>query len=242
MSPAEPNVWFDDTYSVFDPPSPNNTIECVKDGFEHDCTQSASYVNDPVTALNPDPNGGFTVTSYTAPVSASVTAADQVWVAPASMTGYPFSLHVNSLSFFVMLSSPSTVEPLFVIVIARASLSQSSSKPTVGSHVSTDVMVVIRLVDPHDAPSLSFVEIAEPTLVNVGEPPFQSHSARIPSLRTSSTAEAVEPVASYEAAAPQPFDESKLNPLNDVLSAVAEPSSAYNTDLFPLFSSIPTPM
>jgi hypothetical protein len=36
MSPAEPNVWFDDTYSVFDPPSPNNTIECVKDGFEHD--------------------------------------------------------------------------------------------------------------------------------------------------------------------------------------------------------------
>ena len=146
------------------------------------------------------------------------------------MTGYPFSLHVNSLSFFVMPNSPSTVEPLFVTVIARASPSQSSSKPTVGSQVSTDVMVVIRLVDPHDAPSLSFVEIAEPTLVKVGEPPFQSHSARIPSLRTSSTAEGVEPVASYEAAAPQPFEESKVNPLSDVLSAVAEPSAAYSTD------------
>ena len=57
-------------------------------------------------------------------------------------------------------------------------------------------MVVIRLVDPQDAPSLSFVAAAEPTLVKEGAPLFHSHSARIPSLRTNSTAEEFEPDAS----------------------------------------------
>ena len=181
-----------------------------------------------VTASNPDPNGGFTVTSKTALVSASFTVADQVCVSPGSILGYPFIFHVNSLSFFVIKSSPDTVDPLFEIVIPSASSAQARLKLITGLQVVT-LVIVIRLVDPQEAPSLSVVAAAAPTVVRDGEPLFHSHSARIPSLRAISTDEELELDASYDAAAPQPFDESKLNPLRDVFTAVAEPSAAYNT-------------
>ena len=116
------------------------------------------------------------------------------------------------------------VDPLFTTVISSESSAQARLKPTAGLHELT--LVVMRLVDPQEAPSLSVVAAAVPTVVRDGEPLFHSHSARIPSFRAISTDEELELDASYEAAAPQPFDESKLNPLRDVFTAVADPSAA----------------
>ena len=114
------------------------------------------------------------------------------------------------MPFFVIKSSPARVDPLFATVISSESSAQARLKPTAGLHVLTDV--VMRLVEPHEAPSLSVVATAFPTDVSDGEPLFHSHSARIPSFRAMSTDEEPELDASYEAAAPQPLEESKLNP------------------------------